>query len=167
MLIKNILHKNISKEKHILYSHTENLEFVRFLNKAVDENTYVHPLDNGVFAHHTFDLVICNDRLNSLDRCIHLCLYFHCPLLVVDHYIKPSTTRPDEIMFPNTTYVMVATNKSIAQSWGGDHYHGVMGTDITKPEDIKIWRDAIYKTINQPFKEIEKNDEQKQYSYTT
>lgn len=166
MLIHNILntHYNKSKKPNILCSHTDNRDFTKLLTKIVGSDN-LSGLDNSIFAHKPINLVICNNRLEALDRCISLCMYFHCPLLVVDHFINTNKANENSIQIPNVTHLLIAINNAVANSWNIDHYHAICDTDPSNNTSIENWSQIITTLCLQPLKEIKRINEKKLSAY--
>jgi len=164
MLITNILSQHKNKNKKILYSYTDNKDFIKLLSKVVG-NDNIAPLEDSIFSHSPISLIICNNKQEVLEKCIALCLYFHCSLLIVDHMIKPSRLSDMDILFPGITHFNIAINSSVASSWGEDHYHAIANIDIADKNSIHAWTQIIHQASSQPFKQIKKPHETK-YSHT-
>lgn len=154
MLIYNSLLKNINKDINILYSHTDNKQFIKLLTHIYGYGR-VALLEESIFAHKGIGLVICNNRLDNLDTCINLCHYFHTPLLIVDHKPKPDHLHYSQIFIPNITCYQIAIGSNIANSWNTDMYNAILDIDITDPENIALWKNNIDTIFQEPFKIIE------------
>lgn len=157
MLVHNTLLRNTNKDINILYSHSDNKPFIKLLTHIYGFNR-VALLEESIFAHKNVDLIICNNRLDTLDTCINLSHYFHVPLLIIDHKPKPENINNSQIMLPDTTYFQIAINDNIANSWNADMYNAVLEIDITNPENIALWKKYIENIIKEPFKIIETNE---------
>jgi len=152
MLVNNIILQNTNNEKNILYSYTDNKDFIKLLNKAYGQE-HVALLDDSAFSHRAINLIICNNKIEILDVCVQLAYYFHVPLLIIDHKVKPANMQIDKHEDILITHRNVAINKMIAQSWG-NKTHEVIGTDYTDTEDILKWTNLIDTIIKEPFKVI-------------
>ncbi len=158
MFIQNIVKRNTQTENKILYSHTDNKVFIRML-KAVYGAGRTAIIDESAFSHKGIDLVICNNRLELLDTCISLCGYLHCPLMVVDHKVRPEHLPSSSIVKPAITHYKVALTQPIAESWM--ECDAVLGTDMTNPKQVESWKSAIEDIIKQTYKV---NNYEKKYS---
>jgi len=152
--------RHTQQDKKILYSHTDNKEFIRILKKIYGTGK-LGMIDESSFSHKAIDLVICNNRMELLDTCISLCGYLHCPLMIVDHKIRPEHLNASAITKPAITHYKTAISKSIAESWV--ECDAVIGVDISNPKQTDAWKQAIEDIIQKPYKV--KNYEEK-YSNT-
>ena len=150
MFIQNIIKRNTQTEKKILYSHTDNKAFVRMLKKVCGAGK-IGIIDESAFTHRGIDLVICNNRLELLDTCTSLCGYLHCPLMIVDHKIRPEHLHASSIVQPAITHCKVAISRPIAESWV--ECDAVLGTDITNPNQMTAWENTMEDIIKQTYKE--------------
>lgn len=156
MLINNLLLRNTNiKNPQIMYSYSEDKEFPKILKKIFGHSN-VCVIEESIFSHMKFDLVICNNKLDVLERCLSLCYYFHCPLLIVDHKPKPEHLHINKVPVPEILYYQIATNQHIANSWGADMYHNIIGVDISNQQCLEAWEQSIRQISKQPFKRINK-----------
>jgi len=149
MFIQNIAKKNTQTENKILYSHTDNKIFVKMLRKIFNAER-VGIIDESAFANKGIDLIICNNRLELFETCISLAGYLHCPLMIVDHKLRPEHVHISMITKPAITHFKVALNKQIAESWM--ECDAVLGTDISNPKHIESWKNTIEDVIKQTYK---------------
>lgn len=154
MLVHNILLKHTQPKINILYSHSDNKEFIKIL-KTIYGNDSVVLLEESIFSHKGIDLIICNNRLESLDMCVALCYYFHTPLLIVDHKPKPDHLHSSQISVPKITHYEIAINQQIVDTWGSNLYNSIIDTDMSNPENIQQWKSCIDDIVNMPFKTVE------------
>ena len=152
MLINNLLLRNTQiQHPNIMYSYSEDKEFPKILKKIFG-HPHVCVIEESIFAHMKFDLIICNNKLDVLERCLALCYYFHCPLLIVDHKPKPEHLHISKVPVPEISYYQIATDTHIANSWGADMYHDVICVDGSNPKCLEAWKQSIIKISQQPFK---------------
>jgi hypothetical protein len=151
MLINNILLKNTNNTMNLIYSHSDNKTFIRLLKQIYGSGS-ICLLEESIFAHRNINLIICNNRVDILDTCISLCHYFHSPLLIIDHKIKPSHLNPNQIYIPNITHRQIAIGNEIAQSWGYEIYDDILDLDITDSKNVDMWKKAIDDISMKPFK---------------
>lgn len=154
MLIHNLILKELYKSKdklNILYSHTDNRMFIQFFEKIIGDG-HLSSFDDSIFAHTSVDLIICNNKIDALEKSVQLSHYFHCPLLIIDHHIKPEYIQASKILIPKITYLQIAVNLKIAHSWGIDQYHDVIDIDITNQSCVNKWNTIINNLSEQTFK---------------
>jgi hypothetical protein len=151
MLINNILQKHTNNKINFLYSHSDNKAFIKLLHRIYGSGS-VSLLEESVFAHKNINLIICNNRLDILETCVSLCHYFHSPLLIVDHKIKPTHININQVYTPNISYYQIAIGNDIALSWGHEMYDHILKIDITDSNNIDMWKKAIDDIAMQPFK---------------
>lgn len=132
MLIANtILRKTRTnkEEINVCYSHTDNISLIKILTKILGKSSVIKSEDS-IYSHKCIDIVICNNKIENLDKSISLAFYFHCPLLIIDHAPKQNALH-NFFTPPNITYFQAALSKPIANSWGMDEYHYIFDLDIT------------------------------------
>jgi hypothetical protein len=151
MLVNNTILKNINKKKNILYSHTDNKTFIKMLNNIYGAS-HVATIDESIFGHKNIDLIICNNRLDSLETCIALSYYYHSPLLIVDHKPKPDSLNISQVTQPQITCYQISINEGIAQSWGCNACNEMLEISIDNQDNIKKWETSINNILAQIFK---------------
>jgi hypothetical protein len=75
----------------------ENKSFDFFLRKFVIGDGNLLSFEDSLFGHLSLDLIICNNKITQLEKCMDLAYFFHCPVLVIDHETKPSFLSQDII----------------------------------------------------------------------
>ena len=81
-----------------------------------------------------------------------MCNYFHSPLLIVDHKIKPNNLQYNKTILPKITHYKIAINENVARSWGIENFDKIIETDITNSKNIDLWKEKINHISNQTFK---------------
>lgn len=114
MTISSIIHKEISEEINILWTHCDNSIFKNFLQKTLNFN--IVEFDDTYFGGANIDIVLCNNRMMYLDKCIESAKFFHCPLMIVDHDIKPKINIENE-KFDISPVLQIASSNEIYHSW--------------------------------------------------
>lgn len=128
---------------NIISSPCDNKGFNLFLSHIVPKNSNILDLDDTIFGNVIPDLILCNNKINYLDKCGHLSFFFHCPMLIIDHDIKPSFIDKDIIDSQSNSVYSLAINNQIYSSWGKTH-NLVLGFDIRDNNNIKQWRNLFY-----------------------
>jgi len=158
MLINNIIQKTLNKKNiNVVSSHCDDKKFNTFINKILDGGINI-TAEDMIYAHFPVHLVLCNSRSDSLDKCVKLSQYFHTPLLIVDHDVKPEYIESHKISKPRVTYTQIALSENIAHSWNIDLYHHILHYDITSKENINKWKEILQNLISLPFK-VDNNNE--------
>jgi hypothetical protein len=114
MTISSIIHKELSKEINILWTNCDSIMFKNFLQKTLKCNLV--DFDYTYFGGYNIDIVLCNNRLMYLDKCIESAIFFHCPLIIVDHDVKPSMNIENK-NFNFSPVLQIATSEEIYKSW--------------------------------------------------
>lgn len=89
-MISNIIKKElltINSTLNIVSSKIDNTFFKKFLREACSPCT-ITELEDSYYAKYDPSIIICNNRLLYLDKCVELAKFFHCPLLIIDHEEK-------------------------------------------------------------------------------
>lgn len=153
MLIANTIQKKTRKNKNeinISYSYTENTQLIRLLTKILGKDSVIKAEDS-IFNHKCIDIVICNNKIENLDKSISLAYYFHSPLLILDHTPK-KTAIHNLFSPPGITYFQAAISKDVAESWGMDEYHYLFDVDITSESCKDKWLTSLQYISKQKFK---------------
>lgn len=114
MTVSSIIHKEISEDINILWTHCDNVIFKNFLQKTLKLNLI--EFDDTYFGDNDIDIVLCNNRIMYLEKCIESAKFFHCPLMIVDHDNKTSNIM-DNITFDISPILQIAVSENIYQSW--------------------------------------------------
>lgn len=149
MILSSILHREFldsTDSPHILWTPTDHVSFKEFIKKCFPNVTLLE-FDHTYFGNRPVDIVICNNRISHLDKCIESAKYFHCPILVVDQEIKPISVTIDlKKSLPIEPIVQIAINKPILDSWGGIADR-ILRYDPLDKENIKEWQTIINNLI--------------------
>lgn len=114
MTISSIIHKELSEEINILWTNCDSTIFKNFLQKTLKCNLV--EFDYTYFGGYDVDMVLCNNRIMHLDKCIESAIFFHCPLIIVDHDIKPSINMENK-SFNFDPVLQIAISDDIYHSW--------------------------------------------------
>ena len=163
MLINNLIQQTLDQKNiNVVSSHCDDKKFNTFINKILDGGVNI-TAEDMVYAHFPVHVVICNSRADSLDKCVKLSQYFHVPLLIVDHIVKPEYVEPHKLSQPRVTYTQIALNENIAHSWNIDQYHHILNYDITNKENINQWKEILQNITSMPFK-VDNNEKDSNFA---
>lgn len=121
MTISSIIHKELLIDKiNILWTNTDNKAIEQYIKHNRIPINFID-FEELYYGISNLDLVVCNNRIAHGDKCVEMCLYYHCPLVIID-YIE----KPDYIGDINTTYIFepvyqIALSESISNSWNRIH----------------------------------------------
>lgn len=159
MLIANTILRKTRKNKNeinISYSHTENTQLIKLLTQILGKSSVIKSEDS-IFNHKCIDIVVCNNKIENLEKSISLAYYFHCPLLILDHTPKKNALH-NLFTPPNITYFQGAISKAVAESWGMDDYHYLFDVDVTSESCKEQWLTSLQYISKQKFK-VNKNEQ--------
>lgn len=148
MILASILHRElraINEPINILWTPTDNVLFREFIKKCLGPNLL--EFDNTYLGNYPIDIIICNNRISHLDKCVESAKYFHCPILVVDHEPKPISINIDpkqKIMIEPV--LKIAINKQVSDSWGST-CDKIISYDCTKKDSIEQWHSLVLDLI--------------------
>jgi hypothetical protein len=131
-------------------SHCDDRKFEYFLKHALPEGSNLLTLEDSLFGNTFPDIIVCNNKINHLEKCGNLSYFFHCPILIVDHDTKPSFIDKDIIEYQSNSIYSVAINHNVYNSWGQKH-NLVMHFDLKNPNNIDQWRNLLYQITKIPF----------------
>lgn len=165
MIIKSIIKRYSNKfdsPLNIVSTHCDNRKFQSFLEALVHKNSHIVSLEDSLYGNCTIDMIICHNKINYLDKCGRLAYFFHCPILVIDHDVKPKFIEKDIVDFQSSSIYNVAINHTVYNSWGSTH-DLVLNFDINNSQNIETWKNLLYQITKIPFnlKEKEYIDEDK------
>lgn len=147
---------------NIIMTHCEDRHFDFFIKNIVQPKGNILDLEDSLFGHILPDMIICNNKINHLEKCGNLAYFFHCPILIIDHDTKPSFIEKDIIEYQSNSIYSVAINNQVYNSWGKNH-NLVLGYDQSNKSIIEQWRNLLYSISKIPFnlkpKLIEKTNE--------
>jgi hypothetical protein len=165
MIISSVLHRifnNSNNKKNLAWTPCDNSIFESFIRESCNPCELIQ-FDNIYFGYNDIDIVICNNRMLYLDKCIELCYFLHCPLLIIDHTIKSSIINKETPFYYGfePVYQIALTNK-IYESWGGIH-DKVLDYDINHDKSKQIWKNMIFQLgiLNFKIKTLRLNDVEK------
>lgn len=149
MILSSILHReflNSIEEANILWTPTDHAGFKEFIKKCLDGSTLLE-FENTYFCNRPVDIIICNNRISHLEKSIESAKYFHCPVLVVDQELRPTSITIDtKKSMPIEPVLQIALNKQILDSWGGVADR-ILAYDIYNKQNIEEWQKIIYQLI--------------------
>lgn len=151
-MISNIINKEFYSLKdkiNIVWTNPESGYFTEFIKKACGNCSLVD-FDKTYYGFNDIHIVICNNRLVYLDKCVELSKFFHVPLLIVDHSVKSNMVNSEFVL--NKIFepiYQVAISKDIHFSWGKIH------DMIIEYDDSKIsmekWKNLLFQLIKTRF----------------
>ena len=148
MILSSILHRESLTDSgtiNILWTPTDNSSFKNFISDCfVSVNFY--EFDHTYFGFADIDVIVCNNRITHLEKCIELAKYLHCPLLIIDHDFRPSNITIDNNPIPISSVEQISLNKGIQFSWKNTS-NKILSYDITKTTSKEEWKDVIYSLI--------------------
>jgi hypothetical protein len=163
MIISSIvkrLYNSIDSYKNIVWTTCDDSLFNNFIKKACDPCSLIN-FDNTYYGFNDIDLIICNNRIIYLDKCIELAYYLHCPLLIVDHLPKSSMiNNSHNIEYAFEPIHQIAVSKQICDSWGGIHDR-IMDYNIDNLKSLETWKNLVFQLsiLNFKIKTIEIKDD--------
>ena len=152
MIINNILQNTLNKNSsfNVVSTYCENRQFIKFLQHLC--GGILLDAENSVYSHIPISLIVCHNRIESLDKSLFLCQYYHAPLLIIDHKERPEFVNVNKIQKPLITNVQVALSNKIAKSWIVEDFHNVLDFNINNDDNIKRWKQILFNLVSSPFK---------------
>jgi hypothetical protein len=153
MLISSIIKRytnTYDTPLNVIMGSCENKSFDFFLRKFVIGNGNLLSFEDSLFGHLSLDLIICNNKITQLEKCMDLAYFFHCPVLVIDHETKPSFLSQDIISFQSNSIFLIAINNEIYNSWNRMH-NLVLNFNHKDNENIEKWKNLLYQITKIPF----------------
>lgn len=139
--------KNTNKKLNIIYTKCDNRFFKHFIEQNISgslldfEDTYY-----GYFSPH---VILCNNRILYLDKCLDLAKFFHIPLIIIDHEVKPKIVLEDiNYSFDIYPVIQIALSQDIYDSWNKPHDYILSITE----SDIENWKSILHDTAYEIFK---------------
>jgi hypothetical protein len=134
MTVSSIIHKALLKENpNVLWTKTDN----KVLEKTIEKhNINLIDLEDILYGIYDIDLVICNNRIINLDKCLELCIFFHCPLIIIDHTEKPHYISDISNNYLFDPIYQIAVSESICNSWNRIHNKVITYDNIIEIIDI-------------------------------
>lgn len=141
--IINRVFATIDSKKSIVWTPCENSTFENFIRQAASPCSILD-FDNTYFGFNNIDLIVCNNRISYLEKCIDLAYFLHCSVLIVDHDLKPPIISNNiEHEFNISPVYQIALNEDIHKSWSRIH-NIVLDYNINNPSNIESWRNLIF-----------------------
>lgn len=134
----------------------DNKKFMSFFTELLPEPNKLLGLEDTLFGNTPPDIIICHNKINSLDKCGRLAYFLHCPILIIDHDTKPSFIDKNPILYQSNSIYSIALNADIYHSWNKEHTL-VLGFDSKNPSNIEQWRNLLYQITKIPFNLNPKN----------
>jgi hypothetical protein len=151
-MISNIISKELCDSKDtidLLWTNPESAYFTDFVREACKPCRLID-FDKTYYGNYNISIVICNNRLMYLEKCIELSRFFHAPLLIIDHFAKSDMVNEDysvNIMF-DPVY-QIATSRDIFNSWNNIHNKIMPYNKDNK--NMKLWKEMIFDLIKTTF----------------
>jgi hypothetical protein len=142
-MISSIVDRKINSAKknstiNLLCSKSANKFFNLFLTNHIDAN--IAEIDEVYNAYVSPHCIVCNNRILYLTKCIELAMFFHIPLIVIDHEIKPDIISEDvSYDFKLSPVIQIAMSKDIFISWNKIHDYIL---DLEE-DNISAWRNLF------------------------
>jgi hypothetical protein len=151
-MISNIITKefhNINSLTNILWTPVESVYFTEFIKRSCDPCSLID-FDKTYYGINDVSIVVCNNRIIYLEKCIDLAKFFHCPLLIIDHDIKSNLISENFVVdIPFDPVFQIALSKDIHFSWGKTH-NLILNTGDTT-ENIEKWKNLFFQLIKSRF----------------
>lgn len=163
-MISNIIKKellDIHSTINIVSSKIDNIFFKKFLKEACSPCT-ITELEESYYAKYDPSIIVCNNRLTYMDKCIELAKFFHCPLLVVDHEEKSDLiVNKYTSNFDIYPVYQVAISNKIHISWNRIQ-NGVFPYVVGDNNSMSKWKNLILNMCKEHFLVMDpKNENQK------
>jgi hypothetical protein len=145
-MISSIISKefyNIGSSINILWTPADSIDFKQFFNLCCSPCSIID-FDKTYHGIYDIHIVVCNNRIAYFDKCIELCKFFHCPMLIIDHGPKPNMVSGRlETSIPIKPIYQVAIAKEIYSSW--DRVHDcIIEYSIHDPKTYEPWKNLIF-----------------------
>lgn len=154
-MISSIIKKefaSINSTMNIVWTRCDDAKFTKFIERACSPCALVD-FDNTYFGIYEPSLVICNNRLIYLDKCMSVCKFFHCPLIIIDHDPKPNMVSNNiDNSFTVKPVIQIALSKDIHMSWNRVHNYVLDYNDKSE----SIWKNLMYNLYKQKFLVVDK-----------
>ena len=150
-MISNLINKEFlefTDSINILSSRPENQNIILYIKKTI-KNCYIINFDNTYYGNMEPNIVMCNNRVMDLEKCIDVAEFFHIPLIIVDTEKKsPLITNKIDTTFEFEPVTQIAISKEIYFSWNKIHDY-VIYLDAKSETQ---WQNIIYNLCKQTFK---------------
>lgn len=161
MLISSIIKRynnTFDTPLNIVMTSCDNKSFDFFIRNKVAKNSTVLSLQDSLFGNIELDIILCNNRISQLEKCMDLSYYFHCPVLVIDHDLKPKSFE-DKNPYQSKSVYGVALDNNIFNSWNRTQ-NLVLSFNVKDDDNIDQWKNLLYQITKIPFslKERVKNE---------
>lgn len=158
-MISSIINKQFSDYDsclNVLWTPCDYQIFKTFIKESCQPCNLLD-FDSTYYGFNDISVILCNNRITHLDKCLELAYFLHCPLLVVDHDKKPSAiSNKTENIFSIYPVHQIAINTTVYLSW--DKIHDSIQTyDIQDPKTKTSWKNLIFQISKIPM--IIKNSE--------
>lgn len=153
MLISSIIkryHNTYESPLNIIMSVAENRAFDLFIKEALPENSQIYDFKDTLFGNAEIDLILCNNKILHLEKCGSLSYFFHCPILIIDHDIKPKFIEKNIIEYQSNSIYSVALNSTISKSWDSVH-NLILDYNFKDKNNLEQWRNLLYQISKIPF----------------
>lgn len=138
---------SINSSINIVWTRCDDNRFYRFIEKVCSPCNIID-FDNTYFGLYDPSIVICNNRLTNLDKCITMCKFYHCPLIIIDHETKPAVvSNKVDKLFDIHPVIQIALSNDIHLSWNRVHDYILEYERNTE----KTWKNLIYNLYKQKF----------------
>lgn len=173
MTVNNSIFKTLQPSINLVLSSTDNKDVYRFFTKVFGKNN-VYGLEDTEFLHRPIHLVVCVNKVDMIEKSLHMAYFLHVPIVIIDMSEKPNMLAIQKISPPKMTYLQIATNIEVAKSWGFDDYHDILPMDITNPECIAKWKNTLTNVAQATYhmhiqhvtdSEYNEHEEPKKYSF--
>lgn len=91
MIISSVIKRYLNtydSPLNVVMSQCDNRKFYDFLMKTLSQGSNIISLEDTLFGNVIPDIIICNNKINHLEKCGNLSYFFHCPILIIDHDTK-------------------------------------------------------------------------------
>ena len=134
--------KTNNKKLNIIYTKCDDKFFKYFIEQNVSHSLL--DFDDTYYGYFNPHIVLCNNRVLYLDKCIDLAKFFHVPLIIVDHETKPRMLSEDvSYSFDIHPVIQIALSEEIFLSWNKIHDYILPITE----SDIKNWK-TVFEEIS-------------------
>lgn len=158
MLISSVIKRYTNSYEtplNIIMGTCENKSFEFFIKKYVVDQGTILSFEDSLFGHLSLDLIVCHNKITQLEKSMDLAYFFHCPVLIIDHDVKPSFIKDDIISFQSNSIYSLALNNDIYNSWGKTH-NLVLNFNAKDIDNIERWKNLLYQITKIPFNMKEK-----------
>jgi hypothetical protein len=152
MLISSIIKRHTNtfdSPLNVIMTSCEDRTFDFFIKNCVLKNSTILSLQDSIYGNIELDIILCNNRIAQLEKCVDLSYYFHCPILVLDHDTKPNFLEKP-IEFQSKSIYYVAINDKIYNSWQRTQ-DLVLSFNTRDDNNIQQWRNLLYQITKIPF----------------